>query len=65
MARHGFGRGEYKYFSYPLPGLLQELRDALYPRLMTIANRWNAQMRIAVRYPDTGAEFIQCCHEAG
>ena len=65
MARHGFGRGEYKYFSYPLPGLVAGLRSAIYPRLAPIANRWNAAMRIDVRYPHTHAEFLARCHEAG
>src|SRR6267154_1413278 len=51
MARHGFGRGEYKYFNYPLPELIQGLRKALYLRLAPVANRWNAAMGIAVRYP--------------
>jgi uncharacterized protein len=65
MARHGFGRGEYKYFRYPLPGLLQDLREALYARLAPIANRWNAQMGIEVRYPAVHADFIRRCHRAG
>src|SRR5689334_2391686 len=65
MARHGFGRGEYKYFSYPLPDILADLRTTLYTRLVPIANRWNESMSIAVRYPDAHADFIQRCHEAG
>ena len=65
MARHGFGRGEYKYFSYPLPGLVLSLRTALYPRLVGIANRWNESMNIAVRYPDEHEEFLDRCHRAG
>jgi hypothetical protein len=65
MARHGFGRGEYKYFSYPLPNLVHELRTAVYPRLVPVANRWNQAMRIDVCYPEEHAGFIERCHHAG
>jgi len=65
MARHGFGRGEYKYFDYPLPEMIAALRTALYPRLVPTANRWNEEMGIAVRYPDDHHEFIERCHAAG
>ena len=65
MGRHGFGRGEYKYFAYPLPDAVSSLRNAIYPRLAPIANRWNAAMGIDVRYPDTHTEFIERCHAAG
>jgi len=65
MGRHGFGRGEYRYFAYPLPDLVAGLRAALYPQLVGIANRWNAQMGIAVRYPDDHAAFLDRCHAAG
>jgi uncharacterized protein len=65
MGRHGFGRGEYKYFNYPLPGLIENLRTAVYPRLAPIANEWNAAMSIDVRFPESHAEFIVRCHEAG
>ncbi len=65
MARHGFGRGEYRYFDYPLPGLIDGLRTALYPRLAVVANDWNARMNVAERYPDRHAEFLERCHAAG
>jgi uncharacterized protein len=65
MARHGFGQGEYKYFSYPLPEIVAELRTAIYPRLVPIANRWNSTMGIEIRYPKEHADFIRQCHEAG
>lgn len=65
MARHGFGRGEYKYFNYQLPSIIEELRTGVYPHLVPVANRWNEAMRIAARYPDSHAEFLQRCHQAG
>jgi uncharacterized protein len=65
MGRHGFGRGEYRYFKYPLPALIQNLRTELYPRLVPIANSWNQAMGVDVRYPEQHIDFIQRCHEAG
>jgi hypothetical protein len=65
MARHGFGSGEYKYFAYPLPDLVQGFRTALYARLAPVANLWNELMGIALRYPAEHAEFLEACHAAG
>jgi len=65
MERHGFGRGEYRYFGYPLPDLIRDLRTSIYPHLVPIANRWNEAMGVDVRFPTTHAEYIRRCHEAG
>lgn len=65
MERHGYGRGEYKYFSYPLPAPVAALRSALYARLAPIANRWNEAMGLAPRYPAEHADFLERCHRAG
>ncbi len=65
MARHGFGKGEYRYFSYPLPPLVQGLRTALYPRLAPVANRWHERMGMSVRFPAEHAEFIARCADSG
>ena len=65
MARHGFGRGEYRYYAYPLPGVVGTLRAGLYPRLAPIADRWNEAMGVPVRYPSTHDEFVARCHAAG
>ena len=65
MAKHGFGRGEYKYFKYPLPSLISGFRTALYPRLATVANAWNERMSMEQRYPANHHEFLALCHHAG
>ena len=65
MARHGFGRGEYRYFSYPLPDVVQSLRAALYPRLVPMANRWEEMLGRERRFPDSHSEFLKTCHAAG
>src|ERR1700738_838571 len=65
MGRHGFGRGEYKYFNYPLPEIIAALRTALYPHLVPVANRWNTALGIDIRYPERHADFLRRCHDAG
>jgi hypothetical protein len=65
MASHGFGRGEYKYFEYPLPPLVAELRENAYPELAKVANRWQAALASELTYPPTHAEFVERCHAAG
>ena len=65
MARHGFGRGEYRYFAYPLPDMVAALRSALYPRLAPLANQWAGRLGIATRFPETHGDFLERCHAAG
>ena len=65
MARHGYGRGEYRYFSYPLPDLVAELRPALYERLVPVANRWRKGLGVDGPFPTTHAEYLDRCHAAG
>jgi hypothetical protein len=65
MARHGFGRGEYKYFKYPLPKIIAEFRNATYPHFAPIANHWNSALGIDIRYPEKHADFLKRCHDAG
>src|SRR5262249_11258336 len=65
MARHGFGKGEYRYFKSPLPALLGELRTALYPYLAGLANEWNRRLGIDERYPNNHASFLKRCHDGG
>jgi uncharacterized protein len=65
MARHGFGRGEYKYFAYPLPPLVQAMRPALYVRLVTVANRWNRALGQPTQFPESHEAYLAACHAAG
>ena len=65
MERHGFGRGEYRYFAYPLPSLVNALREAFYPWIAPVGNRWNERMGIATRFPPRHADFLARCHDAG
>lgn len=65
MARHGFGRGEYQYFRYPLPEMVADLRSNLYPPLSLIANQWNEHIGVDVCYPNEHAAFLERCHRAG
>jgi hypothetical protein len=65
MARHGFGRGEYRYFAHPLPFELAATRTALYAGLVPLANQWNERLKVDVRFPATHGQFLACCHAAG
>lgn len=65
MARYGFGKGEYRYFRYPLPELVGDVRTALYPRLAGVANTWNERMGMDQRFPTDHASYLQQCHGAG
>lgn len=65
MSRHDFGRGEYQYYDYPLPEIIQSLRDALYPHLSVTATRWNEALKIGEKFPEDHAAFLRLCHEKG
>jgi hypothetical protein len=65
MQRHGYGRGEYQYFDYPLPELVGGLREHLYPALVPLANRWHEALGLEARFPDTLSAFVERCHAAG
>ncbi len=65
MQRHAYGRGEYKYFRYPLPGLVEALRRAIYPQLAPIANRWHERLREEGKFPPALDAYLALCHRAG
>ena len=65
MARHGFGKGEYKYFAYPLPGAIMAIRETLYAKLVPVANEWHQRMGLKTRFPAAHQDYIKRCHEAG
>src|SRR5689334_9773198 len=65
MERHRFGRGEYKYFKYPLPNIVAGLRTAVYPHLAPIANHWNELLGVGTRYPAQHADYLERCHQDG
>lgn len=65
MQRHGYGQGEYQYFAYPLPERVEALRQALYPELAAVANRWNAELGLAKRFPPTLQGWLRQCHAGG
>ena len=65
MQRHGYGQGEYQYFAYPLPERIEALRQALYPELAAVANRWNAELGVAKRFPTSLQAWLRQCHAGG
>jgi len=65
MQRHGFGQGEYQYFAYPLPERIETLRQALYPKLAAVANRWNVELGLDKRFPPTLQDWLRQCHAGG
>jgi hypothetical protein len=65
MQRHGYGQGEYQYFSYPLPDIVEEVRQALYPQLAAVANRWNEQLGVTKRFPPMLRTWLEQCHQGG
>ncbi len=65
MQRHGYGEGEYRYYRYPLPGLISEARESLYPKLAPIANAWHKELRLERTFPSTHEVYLKTCHAAG